>query len=148
MREKASVAIAEIHTILVTGGAGYIGAVLVPALLREGYRVRVLDLYIYGDHVLDAVKDHPNLEQIKDLGVQDVCFAKKRGLKVLDMVKSSWVYRQLRNFRAGIEGNISFLKRVCGLDRCTWRGRESFEAYVWSGIVAANLLVMARHVLS
>ncbi len=51
--------------VLVTGGAGYVGAVLVPKLLDKGYRVKVLDLYIYGEHVLDAVKDHPNLEQIK-----------------------------------------------------------------------------------
>jgi nucleoside-diphosphate-sugar epimerase len=33
--------------------------------LQAGYRVRVLDLYLYGDHVLDAVKDNPNLDQIK-----------------------------------------------------------------------------------
>jgi len=51
--------------VLVTGGAGYVGSVLVPKLLAAGYRVRVLDLFLYGDHVLDAVKDHPNLEQIK-----------------------------------------------------------------------------------
>ncbi len=51
--------------ILVTGGAGYVGAVLVPKLLQAGYAVNVLDLYIYGDHVLDAVKDHPQLKQIK-----------------------------------------------------------------------------------
>jgi nucleoside-diphosphate-sugar epimerase len=51
--------------VLVTGGAGYVGAVLVPKLLESGYRVKVLDLYIYGEHVLDAVKNHPGLEQIK-----------------------------------------------------------------------------------
>jgi len=55
----------EIKKVLVTGGAGYIGAVLVPNLLNKGYRVRVLDLYIYGEDVLDGVKDHPNLEQVK-----------------------------------------------------------------------------------
>ena len=54
-----------IRHVLVTGGAGYVGAVLVPKLLNDGYRVRVLDLYLYGDHALDAVKDHPNLEQLK-----------------------------------------------------------------------------------
>lgn len=54
-----------IKQVLVTGGAGYVGAALVPKLLDKGYRVKVLDLYIYGEHVLDAVKDHPNLEQIK-----------------------------------------------------------------------------------
>ena len=54
-----------IRTVLVTGGAGYVGSALVPRLLQKGYRVRVLDLYIFGEQVLNEVKDHPNLEQIK-----------------------------------------------------------------------------------
>jgi len=49
----------------VTGGAGYVGAVLVPKLLAAGHRVKVLDLYIYGEHVLDQFKDNGNLVQIK-----------------------------------------------------------------------------------
>jgi nucleoside-diphosphate-sugar epimerase len=53
------------ETVLVTGGAGYVGAVLVPRLLERGYRVHVLDLYTYGTNVLDAVKSHPGLRQIK-----------------------------------------------------------------------------------
>ncbi len=51
--------------VLITGGAGYIGSVLVPKLLDKGYRVKVLDLYLYGENVLDVVKDNSNLEQIK-----------------------------------------------------------------------------------
>ena len=89
-----------------------------------------------------------NLRAAKDLGVADVCFAKKRGLKIADMVKSTWVYRKLRDFRAGVEGMISFLKRAFGLDRCTWRGEHSFQSYVWSGVLAANLLTLARHTLA
>lgn len=54
-----------IRQILVTGGAGYVGSMLVPELLDRGYHVKVLDLYIYGEHVLDSVKDNSNLEQIK-----------------------------------------------------------------------------------
>ena len=54
-----------IGQVLVTGGAGYVGAVLVPKLLGQGYRVKVLDLYLFGDHVLNSVKDDPNLEQIR-----------------------------------------------------------------------------------
>lgn len=35
-------------TVLVTGGAGYVGSVLIPKLLAEGHTVHVLDLYLYG----------------------------------------------------------------------------------------------------
>ena len=51
--------------VLVTGGAGYVGAVLVPKLLAAGHDVTVLDLYLYGDHVLDAVAANPRLQQVK-----------------------------------------------------------------------------------
>jgi IS5 family transposase len=85
-----------------------------------------------------------NLKQAKALGVHDVAFHKKRGLTIEDMVKSRWVYRKLRNFRAGIEANISCLKRAFGLARCTWRGLAHFKAYVWSSVVAYNLTLVAR----
>src|SRR5262245_4363221 len=55
-----------------------------------------------------------NLDQAKARGVRDVAFHKKRGLAVADMAKSAWVYRRLRNFRAGIEAGISCFKRAYG----------------------------------
>jgi nucleoside-diphosphate-sugar epimerase len=55
----------SIQTVLVTGGAGYVGSVLTPLLLAEGYYVRVLDLCLYGEHVLDEVKSDPKLQLIK-----------------------------------------------------------------------------------
>lgn len=85
-----------------------------------------------------------NLKQAKAIGVSDVAFHKKCGLKVEDMAKSKWVYRKLRNFRAGIEAGISCLKRAYGLARCTWRGLDHFKSYVWSSIVANNLAIYAR----
>src|SRR5271155_1221877 len=88
-----------------------------------------------------------NLEQAKALGVHDVVFHKKRGIAIEAMAKSRWLYRKLRNFRAGIEANISCLKRAFGLDRCTWRGLAHFQSYVWSSVVAYNLALFARLVL-
>jgi len=85
-----------------------------------------------------------NLSQAKAQGVSDMAFHKKSGLRIEDMVKSRWVYRKLRNFRAGIEAGISCLKRVYGLARCTWRGLEHFKAYVWSSVVAYNLALFTR----
>ena len=48
--------------IFITGGAGYVGAVLVPHLLEKDYFVTVLDLMIYGEDVLPS---HPNLNAVK-----------------------------------------------------------------------------------
>src|SRR3989338_7921068 len=66
----------KIKSVLVTGGAGYVGSVLIPKLLRNGYKVKVLDLYIYGENVLDSVKDNPNLTQIKG-DIRDTGFLEK-----------------------------------------------------------------------
>lgn len=85
-----------------------------------------------------------NVEAARQLGVKDVVFNKKRGIAIADMAKSNWVYRKLKNFRAGIEANISTLKRTWGLSRCAWKGWEHFNSYVWSSIVSYNLTLFAR----
>ncbi|MFT6069466.1 MAG: nucleoside-diphosphate-sugar epimerase [Bacteriovoracaceae bacterium] len=51
--------------VLVTGGAGYVGAVLVPKLLDQGYNVTVLDLMIYGEDVFENIKDKTKLKLVK-----------------------------------------------------------------------------------
>lgn len=59
--------------VLITGGAGYVGAVLVPQLLDKGYIVRVLDWFIYGENIYNEWGSHPNLEMIKgDIRDQDL----------------------------------------------------------------------------
>jgi IS5 family transposase len=104
---------------------------------------------IYGQPPVQMAADggfasQDNLVQAKARGVRDMAFHKKVGLRIEDMVRSRWVYRKLRNFRAGIESDISCLKRAYGLDRCTWRGLAHFKAYVWSSVVAYNLALLTR----
>jgi transposase, IS5 family len=104
---------------------------------------------IWGQAPRQAVADGgfasgDNLASAKTLGVSDMAFHKKAGLRIEDMVRSKWVYRKLRNFRAGIEAGISCLKRAYGLARCTWRGLDHFKAYVWSSVVAYNLVLLIR----
>lgn len=80
----------------------------------------------------------------KAKGVKDVCFSKRRGMEIADMAKSTWVYRKLWRFRAGVEAGISWLKRSFGLGRAVWKGEDGFHAYVQAGVVAFNLLLIGR----
>ena len=54
----------QFENIFITGGAGYVGSALVPALLEKGHKVTVYDLYLYGDVFADISKN-PNLTQVK-----------------------------------------------------------------------------------
>jgi len=142
------------HKICLTGGASNL---ILDCLVLEGnpadtdLAIPMLERQnqLYGRYPLKASFDggfasKNNLKQAKSLPIKDVCFAKKRGIKETDMCRSQYVYRSLRRFRAGIESGISWLKRCLGLTRCTWKGWDSFKSYVWSSIVAANLLTIAR----
>ncbi len=60
-REQAVVE-ADRLSVLVIGGAGYIGSALLPKLLDRGYRVRLLDCFLYGEEPITPFIQHPNLE--------------------------------------------------------------------------------------
>ena len=55
----------HIGRILVIGGAGYIGSVLVRRLLDKGYKVRVLDFFVYGNTSLKDLENNPDLEIVE-----------------------------------------------------------------------------------
>ena len=146
------------HKICVTGGSSNL---ILDCMILEGNPADseltevMLDRQndIYGRYPLKAAFDggfasQANLAKAKGNGVKDVCFSKGRGLAAEDMCRSERVYKRLRNFRAGIESGISWLKRSLGLTRCPWKGFESFKSYVWAAIVSANLLTLARKQLA
>ncbi len=145
------------HKVTLTGGASsmILDCVVAkgnPADSSEAETMIDRQIEIYGQPPRQAAFDggytsQANLRNIKAKGVKDVAFHKKRGLEISEMTKSAWVFKKLKNFRAGIEGCISFLKRVFGLTRCTWRSFASFKSYVWASVVSFNLLVMARHLI-
>ena len=146
------------HKIVLTGGVSGLFTDLVVLDGNPADSTLPVDMIsrqkkIYGRVPLKAAYDggfasNTNLEDIKGMGVRDATFRRKRGLKISDMAKSTWVYKRMCDFRAGIEGMISFLKRCFGLRRCTWSGFESFKAYAWSSVITANLLLMARRMLT
>jgi IS5 family transposase len=142
------------HKVCLTGGASNL---ILDCVIERGnpadtdLAIRMLERQkqIYQRYPFKACFDggfasKANLKAAKAFKIKDVCFAKKRGLKETDMCRSEHVYHRLRRFRAGIESGISWLKRCMGLARCTWKGWEAFKSYVWSSIVAANLLTIAR----
>jgi len=146
------------HKVTLTGGRS---GMILDWVVEDGnpadstLLTRMLDRLqaIYGSYPRQVAIDggfasKENLRLAKEKpGVVDVAFAKKCGLTVEDMATSRRVYKKLRDFRAGIEGIISFLKRVFGLRRCTWRSLPSFASYVGASIVSANLLILARHLM-
>jgi IS5 family transposase len=142
------------HKVCLSGGASNL---ITDCLIVEGnppdtsLSTQMLDRHkeIYGRYPLKVAFDggfasKKNLESAKNKKIKDVCFAKKRGLKVEDMCRSEYVYKRLRRFRAGIESGISWIKRCFGFSRCTWKSFSSFKSYVWASIVSANLLTIAR----
>lgn len=85
-----------------------------------------------------------NAEKGRDQGVQHVAFTKTVGLSLHEMGLKRKTYEALRRFRAGVEGNISELKRAFGAAKATWKGFAGFKAYSWASVVCYNLVRMTR----
>jgi len=142
------------HKVFLTGGQS---GLILDCVIERGNPadssmfVPLMDRHkkIYGRFPRQVAADggfasQTNLKAGKANGIKDIAFAKRKGISILEMVKSSWVYKRLRNFRAGIEGNISVLKRAFGLIRCAWSGWHGFLRCVRSAVVAYNLVVLGR----
>jgi len=85
-----------------------------------------------------------NVAEGRYMGVKRVVFHKPVGLPLRAMGVTSKTFDLLRHFRAGVEGNISELKRAFGATKATWKGLDGFKAYVWSSVISYNLMRLAR----
>jgi len=85
-----------------------------------------------------------NVEDGRLMGLKHAVFHKRVGISYQDMGVKIKTFKKLRDFRAGVEGNISELKRAFGASKAKWKGHDGFKAFVWSSVLCYNLVRMAR----
>ena len=111
--------------VTVFGGAGYIGSVLVPLLLNEGYRVRVFDNLLYGDHGIERL-DSSRVELIRG----DICdtFAVSNACRNAEAVilLAAIVGRRANDINRTTMRDINFLASSVVLDAAVEHGASRF----------------------
>ena len=88
-----------------------------------------------------------NMDLIRELEQKiDVVSIAKKGKRTVEETERERdpLFRHGQAFRAGVEGSISFLKRVLRLARCSNKSWKHFVATVGQTVFAHNLLVLAR----
>ncbi len=105
---------------------------------------------LFGDYPSTLTADkgyYEGMEQIENLSeiVELVAIAKKgKRTEEQTIRETDPAFRHAQRFRAGVEGTISFLKRVLGLSRCYNTGWENYDATIGATILTHNLLILAR----
>lgn len=104
---------------------------------------------LYGNLPKTTIADgcyasHHNVISAKMMGVEKVAFHKKNGITLREMGIQEKTLKKLKNFRAGIEANISELKRAFGAGKALWKGESGFIAFVWSSVISYNLTHLVR----
>ena len=91
-----------------------------------------------------AYESMDKLSELEEkIEVVAICKKGKRSADEREREHSS-AFKLAQKFRAGIEGSISFLKRILGLGKCFYRSFQTFKASVGSIVFAHNLLVLTR----
>ena len=85
-----------------------------------------------------------NVNKGRELGVRQVAFHKQNGVTLKAMGIQKKTLKKLKDFRAGIEGNISELKRAFGATKALWKGEDGFMSFVWSSVISYNLTRWVR----
>jgi len=90
---------------------------------------------------------YEHMKQIEHLSdIVEVVAIGKKGKRTEEQTQRETdpAFRHAQRFRAGVEGTISFLKRVLGLFRCYNKGWEHYVATVGATIFAHNLVILSR----
>jgi len=115
---------------------------LKPALSRHGK--------LFGEYPKSLAADkgyYESMATIEKLGdkVEVVSIAKKGKRTEEEALRESDPdFRLAQRFRAGVEGTISFLKRILGLFRCFNKGWEHYASTIGAAIFTHNLLILTR----
>lgn len=116
-------------------------------LLKRGKAGKPIEFGHYPATVAADKGYYENMAAIRSTGekVELVSIAKKgKRSKEKSMHQADPEFRFAQRFRAGIEGTISYLKRILGLFRCFTKGWEHFVSTVGATIFTHNLLILAR----
>ena len=90
---------------------------------------------------------YESMDKIEQLSeIVEVVAISKKGKRTEEQTQRETdpAFRHAERFRAGVEGTISFLKKVLGLFRCYNKGWEHYVATVGATVLAHNLLILAR----
>jgi transposase, IS5 family len=85
-----------------------------------------------------------NVVDGRQRGIRRVVFHKRVGISLQEMGVKTKTFKKLRDFRAGVEGNISELKRAFGAGKARWKKFDGFCAFAWSAVLSYNLVRLAR----
>jgi IS5 family transposase len=105
---------------------------------------------LFGKHPDQLSADKGYYESMKQIArlekIIEVVAINKKGKRTEEETERETdpAFRHAQRFRAGVEGSISFLKRVLGLCRCYSKGWDHYAAMVGATVLAHNLLILAR----
>jgi IS5 family transposase len=96
-----------------------------------------------------GVYSQSNEKYAQELGIKEVILPKggyRSKQRIQQERKKNFI--KGRHWHNGVEGRISFLKRCFGFQRCLYRGDAGFKCWVGWGIIAHNLTIISRHLIS
>jgi IS5 family transposase len=120
-------------------------AQLPPSVDRHRQQFGSPPALLAGDRGLHSTR---NERYARATGITEVVLPKpgRKSAKRIAYEQQDW-FQTGRNWRAGIEGRISGLKRQHGLDRCRYHGDGGMERWVGLGLIVYNLRVLAQHLV-